>query len=226
MKSVPSQLDLFSATAPAPEAKPELAHLAAIPLPDGELYFIQNPRLPITAEQVFLQLLEETPWRSESITIYGKTVLQPRLMAWYGDAQARYRYSGRTFEPLPWTPLLQSIRECIEALTAQPYNSVFLTSDRDGRDSMGMHADDEKELGPQPVIASLSLGASRCLILKHKRRKDLKPVRLMLQHGTLLVMAGQTQTNWLHGIDKQSQPCGARLNLTFRQIVKPAPSGY
>lgn len=223
MKSAPSQLDLFSAAAPVLESKPALAHLDAIPLPDGELYFIQNPHLPLAAEQIFSQLQAQTPWRSETITIYGKTVLQPRLMAWYGDAQARYRYSGRTFEPLPWTPLLQSLRQSIEVLTAHSYNSVLLNYYRDGRDSMGMHADDEKELGTQPVIASLSLGASRCLILKHKRRKDLKPVRLMLQHGTLLLMAGQTQANWLHGIDKQSQPCGARLNLTFRQIVKPAP---
>ena len=122
-------------------------------------------------------------------------------------------------EPLPWTDTLAKVRAVVQDLADERFNSVLLNYYRDHRDSMGIHSDDEKELGPTPVIASLSLGATRTFVLKHKARPELKPVRLELPSGSLLLMKGLTQKNWKHGIDKQSRPCGPRVNLTFRRIV-------
>jgi alkylated DNA repair dioxygenase AlkB len=121
---------------------------------------------------------------------------------------------------LPWTETLQDIRRAVEAAAGASFNSVFLNYYRDHRDSMGFHSDDEPELGKEPTIASLSLGETRTLTLKHRRRKDREPVRLLLESGSLLVMKGETQRNWKHGIAKQSRPCGPRVNLTFRQSLR------
>ena len=111
------------------------------------------------------------------------------------------------------------MRGVVEDLANERFNGVLLNYCRDHRDSMGFHSDDEKELGQAPVIASVSLGATRTFVLKHKTRSELKPVRLELPSGSLLLMKGLTQKNWKHGIDKQSRPCGPRVNLTFRRIV-------
>lgn len=208
------QADLFDSSA-------DPVGLQSLQLEDGELYFSQNPALPLPPAELFSRLLQETPWRRESISLFGKTHWQPRLLAWYGEPQARYRYSGTVYEPLPWTPLLAQLRLCMQELCQVQFNSVLLNYYRDQHDSMGMHADDELELGPRPLIASLSLGAARTLIFKHKRRKELPPLRVALGGGSLLLMAGDTQRNWLHGINKQSRFCGPRINLTFRQIVRP-----
>ena len=147
--------------------------------------------------------------------MYGKRHLQPRLTAWYGDAS--YTYSGLRLAPLAWTPLLDEIRTAVEAACARRFNSVLLNLYRDERDSMGMHSDDEPELGPLPAIASLSYGATRTFILKHKR--DKLTLRLPLSAGGLLLMSGATQQNWLHGINKSTRSLGGRINLTFRYIV-------
>lgn len=163
-------------------------------------------------------LLSQTHWRQESITLWGKRYQQPRLIAWHGSPGASYRYSGTTLQPLPWTPTLLQLRRLVEDQTGSPFNSVLLNYYRDQSDSMGMHADDEPELGPRPVIASLSLGEERTLVFKHRRRRDLPPLRLALPPGSLLVMSGDTQANWKHGIAKLRRPCGPRLNLTFRYI--------
>jgi len=163
-------------------------------------------------------LLDHIAWRSEDIVVWGKRYRQPRLIAWYGDRGHSYTYSGIRFEPLPWTDVLASIRGCVQAATKIEFNSVLLNYYRDQNDSMGMHSDDEPELGPRPIIASVSLGSERTFVLKHRTRKDLKRVRLPLQSGSLLVMQGDTQRNWKHGIDKQRRPCGPRINLTFRRI--------
>ncbi len=163
--------------------------------------------------------VEQTPWRSEEITLFGKRYLQPRLTAWYGDSGCGYRYSGLAMEPLPWTGPLLQIKQKLESLCESRFNSVLLNYYRDQNDSMGMHSDDERELGPEPVIASLSLGATRTLAFRHKHRRDVGVLKLSLQDGSVLLMRGRTQACWKHGIAKERQPCGPRVNLTFRQVL-------
>ncbi|MBN7796865.1 alpha-ketoglutarate-dependent dioxygenase AlkB family protein [Parahaliea mediterranea] len=192
-----------------------------LPLPDADLLLLRRIALSASPDALAERLIADTPWRRESITLWGKTRLQPRLLAWYGDPGSRYRYSGRTLEPLPWTPLLRQLKDAVERASGARYNSVLLNYYRDGRDSMGMHADDEPELGARPTVASLSLGAERKLVFRHRWRKDLRPVRLPLPSGSLLVMSGDTQAHWKHGIDKLRRACGPRINLTFRRIVAP-----
>lgn len=189
-----------------------------LPVPDGTLVLYRRPELGTATAELFSRLSDTLAWRQEPITLFGKRMLQPRLLAWYGDAQAVYRYSGRRHDPLPWTAELTELRGRIEALTGAAYNSVLANLYRDHRDSMGLHADDEPELGERPVIASLSLGEERIFRLKHRQRRDLKPVRIPLTDGSLLVMAGDTQRHWKHEIPKQARPCGPRINLTFRCV--------
>jgi alkylated DNA repair dioxygenase AlkB len=171
------------------------------------------------ADACLARLIAETPWRQDEVQVWGKTHLQPRLHAWYGDEGMRYRYSGLELAPLPWTPLLSSLRRQVEVITGAEFNSVLLNYYRDHRDSMGMHADDEPELGSDPVIASVSFGEERVLRFKHRRDRNIEPVKLPLPHGSLLLMRGATQANWHHGINKLTRPCGPRANLTFRRIV-------
>jgi len=189
--------------------------LSPIPLEDGDLAWMPQLPLPWTNAEVMGRLLRETDWREDTVVVYGKRHLQPRLSAWYGDAA--YAYSGLRLQPAPFTPLLDTLRKTVEAVTGHTFNSVLLNLYRNERDSMGMHSDDEPELGPQPAIASLSLGAARTFILKHKYNK--KTVRLKLTDGGLLLMRGETQKYWLHGINKMTRPLQARVNLTFRKIV-------
>lgn len=191
--------------------------LDRIPLQDAEVYYQPQLELGRPADAILRELIAATPWRAENIVLFGKTYAQPRLIAWYGDGLA-YTYSCIHLIPLAWTPLLLELKKRVELVTHSAFNSVLLNYYRDHRDSMGFHSDDEHELGDQPVIASLSLGEQRTFIFKHKKDKRLKPVRLKLASGSLLIMRGQTQRYWKHGIDKESQPCGARINLTFRQI--------
>lgn len=165
------------------------------------------------------QLIKETPWRLEQVTVWGKTYPQPRLVAWYGDDAQSYTYSGITLSALPWTSALLAIKGKVDALCGSSFNSVLLNYYRDHRDSMGFHSDDEPELGPAPTIASVSFGETRPFVLKHRRRKDIADVRIPLPSGSLLLMAGPTQANWRHGIPKQTKPCGPRVNLTFRNIL-------
>jgi alkylated DNA repair dioxygenase AlkB len=165
------------------------------------------------------QLIDDTSWRQESVKVWGRTYSQPRLTAWYGDPESYYTYSGITLIPIPWTDLLLEIKERVETASSSVFNSVLLNYYRDNRDSMGLHSDDERELGPRPIIASVSLGEERTLVLKHKVNKALEPVRLRLASGSLLLMKGETQRYWKHGIDKETRRCGPRVNLTFRRIV-------
>jgi alkylated DNA repair dioxygenase AlkB len=199
--------------------------LERIPIADGEVYYLSKLELGRDDDAVLDQLTADVPWRQESILVWGKMYLQPRLVAWYGDRGSDYTYSGITLTPLLWTDLLLEIKSRIETVSAAPFNSVLLNYYRDNRDSMGFHSDDEPELGLRPVIASLSLGEERTLILKHKMNKLAKPVRLKLASGSLLLMKGETQKHWTHGIAKESRPCGQRINLTFRQIIPPTHSG-
>lgn len=189
-----------------------------LPLPDADVRLHEGLDLGRAADSLMQALVEETPWRQDPIRVHGREYLQPRLHAWVGDAQAQYTYSGLHLTPQPWTPLLSDLRARLEAACDARFNSVLLNLYRNERDSMGMHADDEAELGPQPVIASLSLGQTRSLVFKHRWRDGLKPVHVPLPSGSVLLMAGATQTHWKHGIAKQSRALAPRLNLTFRWI--------
>jgi len=187
-----------------------------LPLIDADLLLWRQVDLGRSYATLLQAIIEDSAWRQEEITVYGKPYLQPRLSAWYGELA--YSYSGIRLEPLPWTPTLLNIKLRVEALVDHEFNSVLLNYYRDQNDGMGMHSDDERELGPQPVIASLSLGEERYFLLKHRSRKDLKTVKLALSAGSLLLMQGETQQYWRHGINKERQPCGPRINLTFRSI--------
>jgi len=187
-----------------------------LPLADADLLFWRQVDLGRQYDSLLQELIKSTDWRQEEITVYGKSYLQPRLSAWHGDLS--YSYSGIRLEPLPWTPTLLDLKARVEALTEHEFNSVLLNYYRDQNDSMGMHCDDERELGPQPAIASLSLGDERTFLLKHKTRRDLKTVKLALPAGSLLLMQGDTQQYWRHGINKERHPSGPRINLTFRAI--------
>jgi len=194
--------------------------LECIPIKGGELHYKKYLPLGITSEKALHELIEETPWQSETIVMWGKNFQQPRLVAWYGDAGLDYTYSGIRLNPIPWTKLLLDIKAAVELISGTSFNSVLLNYYRDNRDSMGFHSDDERELGEQPVIASLSLGCERTFLLKHKVDKNLKPLRIKLGSGSFLLMKGETQRNWKHGINKETQACGPRVNLTFRNIKK------
>ncbi len=174
--------------------------------------------LPGSAEGLLQDLIARVPWRAEEIVVWGKRHLQPRLVAWFGDEGQTYTYSGIRMEPLAWTSTLSAIRRAVERTAGLEFNSVLLNYYRDQHDSMGFHSDDEAELGRRPVIASVSLGERRTFVLKHKTRKDLKAVKLPLESGSLLLMQGETQHHWKHGINKERRLCGPRVNLTFRRI--------
>lgn len=197
----------------------ETDRLVRIPMPDGDVYYLNDFNPGCDPDSVLRQLIAEVPWRQDKIVVWGKMYSQPRLVAWYGDSGSDYTYSRIKLTALPWTDLLREIKRRVETATAAPFNSVLLNYYRDNRDSMGLHSDDEPELGSSPVIASVSLGEERTFILKHKTNRLAKPVRLRLASGSLLLMKGETQRYWKHGIAKETRPCGPRINLTFRRIV-------
>ena len=165
-------------------------------------------------------LLAETPWRQDQALIFGRRVALPRLTAWYGDAGAAYSYSGISMHPTPWTPLLARLKTAAEALAGVAFNSALLNCYRDGRDSVGWHADAEPELGRNPVIASLSLGATRRF--EFRRRPPAAPDArsIELEHGSCLVMAGAVQHQWHHRLPRAARVERPRVNLTFRRIVR------
>lgn len=192
--------------------------LEQLPMVDADISLCRQLDLGQGYNSLLRQLIDSSAWRQQQITVYGKSYLQPRLSAWHGELS--YSYSGITMKPLPWTQTLMRIKQCVEALLAYEFNSVLLNLYRDHNDSMGMHSDNERELGERPMIASLSLGEERTFLLKHKTRKDLKIIKLPLPTGSLLLMKGSTQTHWNHGIAKEKRPCGPRVNLTFRRILQ------
>lgn len=197
--------------------------LERLPIPDADVGLLRSLDLGAPNERVLARLIEETPWQSETIVMWGKEMLSPRLVAWYGDPGTSYFYSGIDHRPAPWSPLLAELRSRVEAASGARFNSVLLNYYRGERDSVAMHADDEKELGPEPVIASLSLGETRTFVMRHKTDRSQKTRKLVLESGSLLVMRGATQRCWLHGVPKEKNPCGPRVNLTFRQRVFDTP---
>ena len=190
-----------------------------IDMPDADLHYVPQWVEPGVADGWLSELSQRTPWSQPQIKIYGRSVSVPRLVAWYGEPEARYRYSGLLHEPLPWTPLLAEIRQRVEQHVGQTLNGVLLNLYRDGQDAMGWHSDDEPELGDQPLVASLNLGAARRFDFRRKGNSRIEH-SVVLEHGSLLVMSGPTQHYWQHQIARSRKVSEPRLNLTFRQITR------
>lgn len=190
-----------------------------IDIRDADVAILHEIEMPTTYDQIFRTLIDQTIWRQEDVRIYGKVYQQPRLVSLYADKGKTYDYSGISLHPLPWTDLLREIKRRVEDCTDERFNAVFLNLYRDHNDSMGFHSDDEKELGKNPTIASLTFGATRLFKMKHKFDKQTPIVKIPLEAGTVLLMKGVTQHFWKHGIDKQREPCGPRINLTFRTLL-------
>ena len=184
---------------------------------DLEIDLYQDKRLEEKKDLWFESCLHDLDWETGFITIFGKTHQIPRLQAWYADNKIEYTYSGKKLQRHDWNKLLLEIKEEIENITSFKFNSVLANLYRDGNDSMGLHSDDEKELGKKPVIASLSLGEAREIYFKHKNKK----LNLIIPQasGQLLVMHGKTQEYWKHEIKKTKKIKKPRINLTFRNII-------
>ena len=188
-------------------------------LPDAEIEYF--PEFFSRKNSLFFlpQLLDTIKWKQNTIKMYGKENPVPRLEAWYGDAGKSYAYSGIRMEPTPWTDELKEIKRSIEAKAAISFNSVLINYYRDGQDRVAWHSDDEKELGQNPVIGSVSFGAERIFKLRHKKYKinNLKQ-SITLGNGSFLLMKGATQHHWMHEIPRTAKLIGPRINLTFRVI--------
>ena len=172
------------------------------------------------ADALLQRLHEALPWTTHTVRIFGRELPSPRLSSWHGDPGTDYRYSGQRHPPQPWTPALSWVRQRL-ADDGLAFNAVLANAYRDGQDAMGWHADDEPELGPEPLIASVSLGAQRHFLLRPKQagpaRQGLRQ-RLELGHGSLLLMAGRTQHDWQHALPRSRRVNGLRINLTFRWV--------
>lgn len=188
-----------------------------IPAPDATLAWDLHYLSESEATHYFEVLRDSLAWEQGEIRIFGKNMLEPRLSCWYGDPGAVYTYSGKRQDPMPWTQELQALRERLQHDCGCRFNSVLANRYRFGQDSMGWHSDDEPELGEDPIIASLNLGATRSFHLKHKQLKTEKR-KFGLGHGSLLVMAGTTQQHWQHQVPKTKREVAERINLTFRYI--------
>lgn len=185
---------------------------------NGEALFYPQTFTAAESDTLMHSLVTNIAWKHEAILMFGKQVMQPRLTAWYGDSGKRYSYSGITMQPLQWTGELLRIKQTVENIAGIQFNSALLNYYRNGQDSMGWHRDDEKELGTNPVIASVSIGASRKFKLRYYSDKSITR-SIQLTHGSLLLMRGETQHYWEHQLPKTSAEIGARINITFRVIV-------
>ena len=187
-------------------------------LPDAEMVYYPNFFGQVQANNLFEKLISEVPWQLDNITVYGKSYPQPRLTALYGNDGKPYGYSNIVMQPHPWSPLIMFIKNEVENVVKTNFTTVLLNQYRDGKDSNGWHADNEKELGRNPVIASVSFGATRVFQMKHNSIVGCKK-NILLEHGSLLLMAGTTQHFWKHQIPKTAKFVDPRINLTFRVIV-------
>jgi alkylated DNA repair dioxygenase AlkB len=186
-------------------------------LPDAEIIYYPHFFDKKEADAIFAQLTNDIPWQQDDIRVFGKTHPQPRMTALFGNEGKPYSYSNIKMQPHPWTLLLQKIKSHVESVSDTNFTTVLLNQYRDGKDSNGWHADNEKELGSNPIIASVSFGAERVFQLKHNSIPGLKQ-NILLEHGSLLIMKGTTQHFWKHQIPKTAKPIGSRINLTFRVI--------
>ena len=188
-----------------------------LPIIDGELYYYRNWLSEHAAAQLFLVLQRKVAWQQTRIKLYGKSVPIPRLNAWYGDLGCHYSYSNTQLELLPWLPELETVNQYLSDMLEYRFNSVLVNCYRNGSDSVAWHSDDEPELGPEPMIASVSLGAERRFCLRHRYHNNMRKT-LYLENGSLLVMAGKMQHCWQHQLPKTSKIVSTRLNLTFRRV--------
>jgi alkylated DNA repair dioxygenase AlkB len=186
-------------------------------LPDADITYYPHFFDKNTADTIFEQLVNEISWQQDDIRVYGKTYPQPRLTALYGNEGKSYSYSTIKMQPQPWNSFLENIKNQVEQVTKARFNVVLLNYYRDGKDSNGWHADNEKELGINPKIASLSFGTERIFQLKHNCDPNQK-TNIVLEHGSLLIMHGTTQHFWKHQIPKTAKQIGGRINMTFRFI--------
>jgi alkylated DNA repair dioxygenase AlkB len=186
-------------------------------MPEADVIFYRTFFSEAQANVFYEELYRNASWRPEQIKLYGKLIDLPRRTAWYGDEGRSYTYSGITVTPNPWMPVLLEIKKEIEVVSGVIFNSVLLNLYRTERDSVAWHSDDEPELGRNPVIGSVSFGATRRFQFKHKRDKAPRQ-KIDLPHGSYLLMKGLTQHSWLHQVPKETKPLGARINLTFRVI--------
>lgn len=193
--------------------------MTSLPLADAEIALDARWLAEADADRLLDALREGIPWEIHHIRLFGREHASPRLSCWIGDPGTGYRYSGSYFEPHPWPPELARLRERLDAGLGVGFNSVLANLYRDGRDCMGWHSDDEAELGPAPVIASVSLGATRRFVLKHRGEPQRK-LEIALPHGSLLVMSGATQRNYRHALPRTAKPVRERINLTFRRIER------
>ena len=188
-------------------------------LPEAEIDYFPEFFSREKSLHFLTRLLETIKWKQNTIKMYGKENPVPRLEAWYGDPGKSYAYSGIRMEPSTWTDELNEIKRSIESEVAISFNSVLINYYRDGQDRVAWHSDDEKELGKNPVIGSVSFGAERTFKLRHKQYKEnnLKQ-SIVLKNGSFLLMKGATQHHWMHEIPRTAKPIGPRINLTFRVI--------
>jgi len=187
-------------------------------LPDAVFEYYPNFFNTEKADELFKKLIEETPWQQDNITIFGKTHLQPRLTALYGNEGKPYSYSNIVMHPHQWNSLLTFIKEKVEDISNHSFTTVLINSYRNEKDSNGWHADNEKELGRNPIIASVSFGEERVFQLKHNTNKEAKQ-SLTLKHGSLLLMKEGSQIYYKHQIPKATKAKKERINLTFRRIL-------
>lgn len=187
-------------------------------IPDADIEYYPGFFEHNQANELFEKLKNEIPWQQDNITLFGKTHPQPRLTALFGNEGKSYSYSNIVMKPNPWNPLLLFIKNEIEEICEENFTTVLLNYYRNGKDSNGWHADNEKELGRNPVIASVSFGAERYFHLQHNTIKEQK-LKINLEYGSLLIMKGSTQHFWKHQIPKTAKDIGPRINLTFRIIV-------
>lgn len=186
-------------------------------LPDAELAYFPDFLGPEKADYLFKKLRKDIPWQQQNIKLFGKEIPQPRLTAFYAEKGIFYTYSGLQLEPETFSTEIIALKNQTQELSGFDFNTCLANLYRDGNDSMGWHADDEKVLGKNPVIASISLGGVRSFQLKHKKKKNLKE-KIELQHGSLLIMKGGMQHFWKHQLPKTRKEVLPRINLTFRKI--------
>jgi alkylated DNA repair dioxygenase AlkB len=183
-----------------------------------EINVLRNAIASAEATDYFTGLMAEVEWKQESVKMFGKVIDVPRLTAWYGDPDRSYTYSGIALTPTAWSPLLSELRALVERLAGCEFNSVLLNLYRSGSDSVSWHADDEPDLGREPIIGSLSLGAARSFSFR-KKTDHADKHSFVLNSGDVVVMRGITQQIWDHQIPKEPKVLGPRINLTFRQIL-------
>ncbi|WP_238934886.1 alpha-ketoglutarate-dependent dioxygenase AlkB family protein [Aurantibacter crassamenti] len=187
-------------------------------LPDSEILYFKDFLNKSEAEFYFESLKTNVPWQQDNIKVYGKVYAQPRLTALYSNNSKPYSYSNITMHPHEFSKELLAIKQKVEHVVSKvEFTTCLLNLYRDGKDSNGWHADNEKELGENPIIASVTLGQERFFHLRHKKDKSLKH-KILLQHGSLLLMKGKTQHYWQHQIAKTAKPISERINATFRII--------